>query len=105
MMKIKRIKEVEILSSKFSIIWDKNTDGGYFDWAEGKILIGIKTIDNDPLYVFQVLSHEILEIILIGLGARFSNGRIQGNYLFNFDHQTFENAIQIHTQTLNKFLQ
>ena len=33
MMKIKRIKEVEILSSKFSIIWDKNTDGGYFDWG------------------------------------------------------------------------
>jgi len=104
MAKIKFIKDVEILSSKFSIVWDKTTDGGSFSWSDSKITVGIKSYSKDPIYTMQVLSHEIMEIILVGMGARFSNGRTGDNYLFNFCHQTFENAIQIHTQTLNKFL-
>ena len=52
----------------------------------------------------QILSHEIMEIILSMMGARFSNGRTMDNYLFNFCHQTFENAIQVHTQTISKFI-
>jgi len=104
MLKIKQIKQIEILSSKFSIFWDKNIDVGSFNWGESKITIGIKSIEKDPLYTLQIISHEIMEIILVGMGARFYNNRTGDNYLFNFCHQTFENAIQIHTQTLNKFL-
>jgi hypothetical protein len=104
MTKIKFIKEIEILSCKFSVVWDKKTDGGSFSWADGKITVGVKSYSKDPLYTLQILSHEIMEIILVGMGARFENGRTKENYLFNFCHQTFENAIQIHTQALNKFL-
>lgn len=104
MKKIKLIKEVEILSSKFSIIWDKKNDAGSFSWSESNITIGIKSMSKDPIYTFQIISHEIMEIILVGMGARFSNNRTGDNYLFNFCHQTFENAIQIHTQTISKFI-
>ena len=104
MTKLKFIKEIEILSSRFNIVWDKTNDGGSFSWNDSKITIGIKSYSKDPLYTMQILSHEIMEIILVGMGARFSNSRTGDNYLFNFCHQTFENAIQIHIQTLNKFI-
>ena len=103
-MEIRFLKNIEILSSNFAIIWDKKTDAGSFSWTDSTITIGIRSYKKDPLYTFQVLSHEIMEIILVGMGARFENGRTRENYLFNFDHQTFENAIQIHTQTIVKFL-
>ncbi len=104
MIQIKFIKEVEILSSKFSIAWDKKSDEGSFSWSESKIVVGNKSYKNDPLYTFQVLSHELMELILVCMGGRFVNGRTGENYLFNFDHQTFENAIQIHTQAISKFI-
>lgn len=101
---IKFIKNIEILSSNFKIIWNKKSDGGSFSWSDGIIEIGIKSYKTDPLYTLNILNHEIMEVILVGLGARFSNGRTMDNYLFNFDHQTFETAIKIYTQTINKFL-
>jgi len=88
-MQIKFIKNIEILSSNFTIIWDKKTDGGSFSWGESKIIVGIKSYKKDPLYTFQILSHEMMELILHGMGARFENSRTLSNYLFNFDHQTF----------------
>lgn len=101
-MKIKFIKQVEILSINFRIEWDKTSDGGYFNCADSLIKIGIKSYKKDPLYTVGILSHEIMEVILVMMGARYDSGRTT-NYLFNFDHQIFENAIQIHIQTLNKF--
>ena len=105
MVKIKMIKEVEILSSTFKIVWDKTNDAGSFNWSNSEIKIGIKSVSKDPSYTLQVISHEVMEIILVGMGGRFVNGRTEENYLFNFDHQTFENAMQIHTQTISKFIQ
>ncbi len=103
-MKIKFINKVEILSSNFDVIWDNTTDGGSFSWATNSIKVGVKNYKKDPLYTFSVLSHEIMEAILCGMGARFENSRTMDNYLFNFDHQTFENAIQIHISVLSKFI-
>jgi hypothetical protein len=103
-MKIKQIKEIEILSCKFIIKWDKTTDAGSFSWSNNSLMIGIRNYKYDSLYTFSVLSHEIMEIILTGMGARFDNSRTNDNFLFNFDHQTFENAIQIHSQTMSKFI-
>lgn len=103
-IKIKFPKEIEILSSVYSVTYDKSHGGGSFDCAKSTITIGIKSIKNDPKYVFSVISHELMEIILAMMGGRFENMRTGDNYLFNFDHQTFENAIQIHAQALSKFI-
>lgn len=103
-MNINFIKSIEILSSRFEVVYDKNTDAGSFSWQNSNITIGIKNYKKDPLYTFQIISHEIMEIILVGMGCRYASGRTGENYLFNFDHQTFENAIQIHTQTISKFI-
>lgn len=104
MLELKFIKSIEILSSRFDITWDKTTDGGSFSWNNNSILVGVKSYKKDPLYTFSILSHEIMEVILTGMGGRFDNLRTGDNYLFNFNHQTFENAIQIHAQCLSKFI-
>ena len=103
-MEIKKIKKIEILSSNFNIVWNKKHDGGSFDHSKSRIEIGTKSEKIDPIYTFQVISHEIMELILGTLGARYESERLSNNYLFNFNHQTFETAIQLHTQTIIKFI-
>lgn len=102
-MEIVFVKKVVILSNTFKIVYDKLSDGGSFSFSEGVIKVGIKSIKNDPLYVINIISHELLEVILCAMGARYESIRANGNYLFNFDHQTFENAVQLHTMLLTKF--
>lgn len=102
-MRIKKIKEIEILSSKFTMIWNKTHNGGKFSWSNATIEIGIKDYNKDPLYTLNILNHELMELILVGMGCRYGNGR-EENYLFNYGHQSFENAIQIFTQAQSKFL-
>ncbi len=103
-MKLNLLKEININSIKFNITWDKLSDGADFSIGNGTIRIGIKSLKQDPLFVFSILSHEIMEIIYVLLGCRFVNGRTGDNYLFNFDHQSFENSIQIYSQTINQFI-
>jgi len=103
-IKLVFLKNIEILSANFSVVWDRSTDGGSFSWAKCEIVVGTRSYKKDPLYTMSVLSHEIMELILSSMGGRFSNSRTADCYLFNFDHQTFETAIQIHTQALSKFI-
>jgi hypothetical protein len=103
MVQIKLLKNIEILSCNFQMVWDKDMDGGFFNWGDATITVGIKSIKKDPMYTYSILSHEIMEAILTGMGARFSSSRTRENYLFSFDHQTFENAIQLHAQAILKF--
>jgi len=102
---IKKLKKIEILSSNFDVIWDKTNDRGSFSWSKSTITVGCKSMHKDPLYTFSVLSHEIMEAILVGKGCRFESGRTGDNFLFNFSHQEFENAIQLHIQAITKFIQ
>ncbi len=92
------------MSSNFNVVWDKTNDDGSFSWSNCEIKIGIKSYKKDPLYTWSIISHEVMELLLGTMGGRFINGRTGENYLFNFDHQTFENAIQIHTAILSKFI-
>lgn len=98
------IKKVDIMASSFAVIWDKTNDAGYFSWSDCEIKIGVKNYKKDPTYTFSVLSHEIMELLFVMMGVRFINNRTGDNYLFNFDHQTFENLIQIHTSIMIKFI-
>lgn len=103
-MRLKFLKEIEIHSCKFKLIWDKSHNGGSFSCGASVIVVGIKDYKTDPTYTLQILSHEIMELILVFMGARYDHPRLDNNYLFNFNHQTLENAIQMHTQILTKFL-
>lgn len=103
-VKLKMLKKVDILGCTYKVIWEKSHNGGSFSWGKSEIRIGIEAMHKDPLYTFSILSHEIMEATYAMMGARFDNGRISEDYLFNFNHQTFENAIQIHTQAISQFI-
>jgi len=102
-LEIKYIKEIEVLSSKFEVIWDKTMDGGSFDFSKCTITIGIKNVRKDPNYVLSVISHELMELILETMGARYLNGR-SDYFVFNFDHRIFEVSILAHMQAFSKFI-
>lgn len=104
MIKINFVKSIDILSNKFEITYPKDTDGGFFCCGSGVMRIGVKSYKKDPKYTLMIISHEVMEIILLLMGGRFSSSRTENNYLFNFDHQTFENAIQMHTDIMAKFI-
>lgn len=97
-------KEITILSNKLKIVQDKTHNGGSFDLENYELIIGTKSLKNDPHYVFTIISHEILECIYGIMNARYSSSRMTNNYLFSFDHQTFENANQIYCDTIKLFI-
>ncbi|MEO5991402.1 MAG: hypothetical protein ABIP68_07165 [Ferruginibacter sp.] len=103
-MKLNFIKKIEILSTTFAVEYDKTTDSCFFSFKNSKIGVGIRSYKIDPLYTFSALSHELMELTLVSMCARFESEREQHRYLFSFDHQTFENAIQIHAQAISKFI-
>lgn len=103
-MKINKLKEITVLSNRLKIVWNKDHSGGSFDLSKGIMEIGTQHIKSDPLYVLQTISHELMELILGMMGGRYESPRIVNQYLFNFNHQTFENAIELHTQILTQFI-
>ena len=104
-MKLKLIKEVTFLSSRFNMVYDKTSSGGSFSYATREIKIGTKNLKSDPAFVLSIISHEIMEAILVSMGARWDNTRVEEYYHFHFDHQTFEDMINVHTQVLIQFIQ
>ena len=103
-MKLKFPKTVNILSSTYAVLYDKSHNGGSFSMSNCKITIGIKSVKIDPNWTFNIISHEIMELVLSSMGGRFENGRTSDNFLFNFDHMTFESAIQVHADALRQFI-
>jgi len=74
----------------WKVILDKKTSGGSFYWHEHIIKID-KSYDYERR--FQVLIHEICEIIMVNNMMRWNKvtgGVGNGNYLFSFDHDRFE---------------
>lgn len=103
-MRLKRPKELVILSHTFKITYNPKHSGGRFSFSEGIIEIGTKCIKREPLYTFGIISHEVMEVILVAMGCRYDNPRLENAYLFSFNHQSFENAIEIHADIMSKFI-
>lgn len=103
-MKLKFPKEITILSNRFKMLYDKTTNGGSFNFADGEMIIGTKCLKDDPQHVFQVISHEVMESIYCVMGARYESAREHKHYLFSFDHMKFETANQIYCDTIINFI-
>ena len=53
-MKLKFLKEIEILSANFTITWDKTNDGAEFSWTECTIKIGTTSLYKYPCLIERV---------------------------------------------------
>jgi len=81
-----------ILGERWKIKLVKES-GGSFDWSTHKIKINKNLCDDS---VFNVLIHEISEIILVALNVRYENSFSQNcnsDYLFMFNHNIFETYV------------
>lgn len=103
-MTLKFPKKVTILGSDFKVEYNKDIDGSAFYLDNSRIIIGTASLKNDPFYTFMMISHEVMEVVLQMMGARYINPRLENHYLFSFNHQTFENAIAIHAQVMREFI-
>ena len=103
MVKINQIDNISIMASNFKVKWDPETDGGSFDWTKSEIVIGIKSLETDPLYTLHIINHEVTEIIAVAMGLRYSNGRTD-DYLFSMTHNEYETLIKLSSQALCSFI-
>ena len=64
-MKLNLIPVIEILTLELSVIYDNSHNGGSFDLSQNTIVVGTKDIEDNSLYTFGIISHEVMEILLI----------------------------------------
>jgi hypothetical protein len=85
-------KHLIIGGVKWRIILDKKLSGGAFGWHSHTIRIE-KKISSERK--FNILIHEICEIIMVNNMLRFrkcTEGEAEnGDYLFSYNHDGFEN--------------
>lgn len=83
-------KSLIIGGVKWKIVFDRKITGGEFRWHNHIIKIEAKYSDERK---WQVLIHEIAEVIMVNNTMRFQKNFTHignGDYLFNFDHDRFE---------------
>ena len=98
---MKKLASIEILGINFEITWDPTTNGASFDMFTQKILIGTQSPED---WQWNLVSHEISEIIHCQLCTRYSDYSVGGNYRFSMDHKQFETHNMILISVLRKFM-
>jgi hypothetical protein len=101
-MQIKRISKIKINSMVFRIKWDKSIYGACFNYEDNIITIG--TLDDSFDYQFALITHELLEIIMVELGVRYRSPMNEGDYLFNFNHGQFTVATNMLAGLIPNFI-
>lgn len=103
-MKIKKLKKIEILGTPFKIKWNDKSSGASFSWFDHTIIIGGEMIEKDPNYVFNIIMHEISELLHVMLNTRYTDPSAQDNYKFFMDHKEFENHNLLLSSYVSKFI-
>lgn len=103
-MKIRKLKEITILTNRFKIKWDKRHNAGSFHFKEMKMNIGIQCIKKNPEHVFQVLVHELSEAVHCCIRTRYDDPSCDTNYKFYMDHKEFEVHNILLSELILKFI-
>lgn len=100
-MKIKRIKKVTIGNTDFTVTWNPNTNGGYFNMETSVMEIGTR---NGNASTFNVLCHELLEACHILMNQRYQRPDCDNDYLFSYDHRGFDTSTELFAGALRQFI-
>jgi hypothetical protein len=103
-MKLQFPNEIQVMSYTFKVTQDPNNAGGYFSFADSIITIGTKFIKSDPSSVFNVICHEILEVIHVATCTRYDDNSVGGDYKFFSTHKEFEINTNLFAVTIQKFI-
>lgn len=100
-MTLNKLKKITIGDVDYTVEWDKTHSGGSFNFGTKIINIGTS---NGELRAFSVLLHEIQEIILENLNARYDSPHCSSDYLFSFHHDKFTTLNEQLAGILSKFI-
>ncbi len=97
-------KSVYVGSFMYNVELVHEEDGAYFNAAECKLRIGIKSFETDPNYTWSVINHEIMEMVFASFGVRYRDSSVNENWKFFMDHKEFENCINEFSKIIIQFL-
>jgi len=101
------IKKITIGSTDFDIIWDKKTSSGSFSYPDKKkafIKIGVEDHKINPLRTFEIIIHELKEIIQLEQSTRYGRADEARNYEFHYTHKEHTDLCSRLAELLNKFI-
>ena len=101
-MKIKRLKKVLIGSAIWKIEWVKNSDNGSFDYVTEIIKIPAK--GNTEVRIFEILMHELKEIIQCEQFTRLYGKSTEQQYVFVYNHDQHTDLCARLSGLLSKFI-
>lgn len=101
-MKIKKLKKIRVNSTVFKIKWDKKCTGGSFCFDEKLIIIGTKSGNSGR--IFQILCHELLEIVACDNLVRMRRPDCESDYIFVYDHRQHDCIANQFAGLLGQFL-
>ena len=101
-MKIKRIKKLKVNTTIFSINWDKDGQGGGFNYSKREIVIGTKDFTENE--ILMILCHELQEICAVEMGVRLRRPDCETDFIFVYDHRQHESMMYMFAGLLGEFL-
>ena len=97
-------KKIIIGTCTYNVFTNPEIDGGSFDTADCNLTIGIKSLKADPVYVWSVINHELMEIVFTVYRVRYTDPSVDKNYKFFMDHKEFENCMAEFSKLIVKFI-
>ena len=97
-------KKIVIGTCTYNVIANPEMDGGSFDTADCNLTIGIKSLKADPVYVWSVINHELMEIVFTMFRVRYNDPSVEKNYKFFMDHKEFEICIAEFSKLIVQFI-
>lgn len=89
--------KLTIINEVFTVIQEPDKNGASFNYGDNTITVGTKLLEDQPAYVFEILCHEIAEVIHVKVNTRYEASGSEKDYLFNQTHKEFENHISLLT--------
>lgn len=100
-MKIKRLKKLRVNSKVFTIKWDYNEAGGHFDYRTLTLELNGKFPED---ILFEVLCHELMEIVAVDMNVRLDRPDVLEDYIFVYDHRQFTTMMSMYAGLITQFL-
>ena len=101
-MEIKRIEKFYSQTVEWDVRWMPRSRGGGFDWDKGVLKIGCQ---GAPKEVFDVILHELVELVALELHIRYDRPDCDTDYLFVYDHRQHTMMCTVLAGYLAQFLE
>lgn len=94
-------KKITHIGREWDILVEEKSGGASWDWDKAVITIGTK---GQAIEILDRILHEILEMTLMSMDARFYCQSSDDNYLFVMDHRVFTQSLEISLPVVLQFL-